>query len=143
MGWLKPNRIHTILEDGVANAGAQVVVFSPNVAIRLSIRKEEMIDIDTELETASGELLKIMEGLPVILTIKPEDTEEVEETCQMETHQMAYVALGGTCLVVNRLAMCELGLVPVIWPHKGVGNVVQLIQGRPKARVRVNDNQRY
>ena len=42
----------------------------------------------------------------------------------------------------NRLALCELGLVPVIWPRKDVGNVIRLIQGRSVAEVRVDDNQR-
>ena len=85
MRYPKPNRIHTILEDGVVDDGAQVVMFSPSIAMRLGIRRGYMINMDVELKTAGGESLKVVGGIPIILTINLEDIGEGKKICQMET----------------------------------------------------------
>ena len=40
--------------------------------------------------------------------------------------------------MVNRSALCELGLLPVIWPQKDVGDIVWLMQGRSLEEMKTN-----
>ena len=91
MGYPKPNRIHPIMENRLADTRAQVVMIGPSLAVRLGIRREEMINTSTEVKTASGGLLKILGRIPIILSLSLEDNREMKET-----HQMAYIIVGGT-----------------------------------------------
>ena len=76
MGYPKPNRICTVTENGVADAGVQVVVIDSKLAIKLGVRREEVLNMSTEVKTANGKSLNVVGRIPIILSLKPDGNGE-------------------------------------------------------------------
>ena len=100
MGYPKPNRIHTVMENGVVDARAQVVMIDSKLATKLGVRREEVLNTNTVVEMASGKSLDVVGGIPIIISSKTDGNGE-----KKESRQMAYVVSGESCLVINKSAL--------------------------------------
>ena len=73
LGFQKPNRIHTCVGSGLADTGAQVMMIGPDLATKLGIRREEMMGSSMDIKETSGGSLEVLGGIPVILSLNPND----------------------------------------------------------------------
>ena len=105
LGFQKPNRIRTCGGSVLADTRAQVMMIGPDLAMKLRIRREDMMGSSMDIKETSGGSLEVLGGIPVILSLNPNDNGNFKKT-----HQLAYVILGVTQIVVNRSALCELDL---------------------------------
>ena len=87
----------------------------PSLARKIGVQDVEMIDIRMDAKGIDGTSLKIVGGIPIKLGINLENNGELRET-----RQLVYVVPGIEQPLVNRSALCDLGLLPNLWPPRCV-----------------------
>ena len=128
-----PENVRPVTLDGLADTREQVMVISSALAQRLGVKVNEMIPTSMNIMTANGNSMDILGGIwiKMIRSFKGN---------VMESHQLAYIAAGAKQFFVCRMALCDLDLIPKVWPPEGSNNMTPLTKGVPMADENIGDS---
>ena len=109
-----------------------MMVISITMAQRLGIKTSEMIPTSMNITTANGNSMDILRGIWIKMIHSFKGN-------VMESHQLAYVAAGAKQLFICRMALCDLSLIPKVWPHEGSSDMTPPTKGVPTADENIGD----
>ena len=111
-----PEKTKEVQGVGLADTGAQMVVMGPGTIHAMGMRKKDLIPVEMKIKAANMGGLKLLGGLPVIITGLDELGKE------RETKQLAYIAENVERIFLSKEACRELGIIskefPLIGAHQ-------------------------
>ena len=102
--------------------------------MRLGVKKNELIPMNMDIIVANGTPLEVLGGIPIKLSLSPDGNGKVRVS-----HQVAYVAVGVNQFFICKAALCDLGLLPMVWPLKNLHEVNLPMQRTSSAEKDVGD----
>ena len=101
-----------------------MTVISLELAQRLGVKASEMIRTSMNITMANGNSMDIVGGIPIKMIHSLNGK-------VMESKLLVYVATGANQFFVCRVALCNLSLIPKVWPPEELSKVTQSTKGIP------------
>ena len=95
-----------------------------------------MIPMNMEITSASGSPLEVLGGILIKIILNSEGNGKVREL-----RQLAYVAVGANQLSMCKSALCDLGLLLMVWPPKDLQGMNLPMQGKLSAKKDAGDTE--